>query len=280
MLGKGHIANRLYDFLVGELEEAERASIEKHLQSCPRCREEKKKIEQALDVLNRDKVEIPELSDEYWKNYWRVLEPQLQERSPSAAREFLERWRYRQPGKFLSPRLAYGFIGFALGVVVMLAILFPYVGRKSETESPTVTQSPAIQAESLDMNTATAELSEPFIRFFQKAKAFLIAVKNLDEPKEGIKELLPDRERVLRLAAECQSLQQQTLDPREQELLSELRMVLDQLSTVTAEGDASKLDLVREEIERNNLVMKVRVHEIAHEVRLLQTASRGSGGND
>jgi len=280
MFRKKHIADRLYDFLTGELEEAERTSIEKHLERCPRCVQERHRLEQAFEILSRDKLQTPELPDEYWENYWRTLQPKLQEHTPSAVKEFLERWRFRPVRSLFSPRLAYGLIGFALGAIVMLGILFPYLGRKGESRSPMTIESPPPQTESLDMNTATAELSEPFIRFFQKTKAFLIAVKNLDEPKEGIKELLSDRERVLRLAAECQSLQQQALDPREQELLSELRMVLAQLSTVTAEGDTSKLDLVREEIERNNLVMKVRVHEIAHEVRLLQTAARESAGND
>jgi len=39
---------------------------------------------------------------------------------------------------------------------------------------------------------------------------------------------------------------------------------------VKDERDSLKLDLVKEGIERNNLVMRIRVHELAHEVRLLQ----------
>jgi hypothetical protein len=53
-----------------------------------------------------------------------------------------------------------------------------------------------------------------------------------------------------------------------------------QLSKVKNEKDSLKLDLVKEGIERNNLVMRIRVHELAHEVRLLQATQAGSAGSN
>lgn len=281
MFSKNHISNRLYDFLSGELMEAERTSIEKHLASCARCSEEKKKLEEVLKALDQEKPEVPELSEQHWESFWKTLEPRLEARPASpGVNELIERLKARRLAPVLSPKFAYAVIGFALGAVVTLGILVPHLDRKSDSEMPAVAETQPLLTESAGMNNVAEEISEPFIRFFPRAKAFLIGVKNLEEPMEGIRDLAAVQETVTRLAAECRTLRRQTLDPREHQLLSELEVILLQLSKIRDESDAPKLDLVKEEIEKNNIVMKIRVHELAHEVRLLHASREGSNSNE
>jgi hypothetical protein len=105
-------------------------------------------------------------------------------------------------------------------------------------------------------------------------------VKNIDESKETTTDFASDQETSKKLADECRNLRRLPLDPREQQLLSELDVVLVQLSKVNNERDSLKLDLVKEGIERNNLLMRIRVHELAHEVRLLQATQAESNKSD
>jgi hypothetical protein len=105
-------------------------------------------------------------------------------------------------------------------------------------------------------------------------------VKNVDESRETPGDLVSQQETSRKLGAECRNLKRLPLDPREQQLLSELDVVLVQLSKVKNEKDSLKLDLVKEGIERNNLVMRIRVHELAHEVQLLQATQPGPAGSN
>ncbi len=286
MFRKKHIDDKIYDFLSGNLPEAERVNVENHLASCKRCSEEQTNIEQAVKVLNAEKIGFPDLPEQYWESYWKALELRLKQRpSPSSAiREFLELLKPRQPETIFTPKVAYGVIGFALGAVVTLGILSPYLSKKSQPEvAQPMTGQGEVQSqatESASLDSATREITEPLIKFFQKAKAFLIAVKNLDESKETAIDLSAEQETSKKLAAECRNLKRLPLDPREQQLLSELDVVLVQLSKVKDQSDSLKLDLVKEGIESNNLLMRIRVHELAQEVRLLQATQKGSNQSE
>lgn len=281
MFSKHHISNKLYDFLSGELAEAQRTSIEKHLASCARCSEEKKKLEEVLEALDQERPEVSELSEQYWESFWKTLEPSLEARPASpGVNELIERLKARRLAPVLSPNFAYAMIGFALGAVVTLGTLVLHLDRKSDSETPAVAETQPLLTESAGMNHVADEISEPFIRFFPRAKAFLIGVKNLEEPKEGIRDLAAVQETVTRLAAECRTLRRQTLDLREHQLLSELEVILLQLSKIRDESDAPKLDLVKEEIEKNNIVMKIRVHELAREVQHLHALQGGPNSNE
>ncbi len=281
MIRKKHVGDRLYDFLSGSIGEAERVAIENHLTGCRQCSEERIKVERAFRMLNAEKIEAPDLGGSYWEHYWKALEPRLTKSlSPSSrVKELLEIWKDRQPTKIFSPKLAYGIVGFALGAVLTLGILTPYLGRKNQ---PEVTQTTVGQdgnqnsgTESASLNSFVEEISGPLLRFFQKAKTFLIAMKNFDESKEPAKDFTAKLETSKKLVEECRSLKRLPLDPREQQLLSELDVVLVQLSKVQDEKDSLKFNLVKEGIEKNNLLMRIRVHELAQEVRLMQVSQSG-----
>lgn len=286
MFRKHHVHDRLYDFLSGAIPEAERDGIEKHLANCSRCSAERKKVEEAFEALDAHKPEIPALPAGYWDGYWRGVEVRLRTSHPRSTgiKKLLEVIRGGEAEGLLSPRFAYGLLGFALGVVVTLGILSPYITKRSQTEvrQPIAVQAEPEQArtEAPTLSTVTQEISQPLLRFFQRAKAFLIAVKNTDESKETATDLVSEQGTSQKLAAECRDLKRLPLDPREQRLLSEIDVVLVQLSKVKNERDSLKLDLVKEGIERNNLVMRIRVHELAREVRLLQAAQTESNKGD
>jgi len=286
MSKKKHVRNRLYDFLSGAVPEAERTAIENHLAACPKCSEERGRVEEAIRALDARQHELPALPEGYWDGYWKAVEVRIKtsQPCPGALEKLLEILKGGETEGLLSPKLAYGLLGFALGTVVTLGILSPYLNKKPQLEvtQPTTRQvetQPAV-TESPTLSSITQEISQPLLRFFQKAKAFLIAVKNTDESKETTTDLASEQETSKQLADECRNLRRLPLDPREQQLLSELDVVLVQLSKVNNERDSLKLDLVKEGIERNNLLMRIRVHELAHEVRLFQATQAESTRSD
>lgn len=278
MFGKKHISDRLYDFLSGTLPEGERAAIEDHLARCQKCSTERRKVEKAIQALDAHQHEFPTPPEGYWEGYWKAVEVRIKtSRPPSSGFEkLLEILRGEDTRSLLSPKFAYGLLGFVIGTVVTLGILYPYISKRPPSEVAQQTaeqvQAQPTATESSTLSSLTQEISQPLLTFFQKAKAFLIAVKNRDESKETATDLVSEQETSRKLAAECRTLKRLPLDPREQQLLSELDVVLVQLSKVKNERDSLKFDLVKEGIERNNLVMRIRVHELAHEVRLLQAA--------
>jgi hypothetical protein len=286
MFQKKHVRNQLYDYLSGGLTKEESSAVENHLADCPQCSEERQKVEEAIKAINSGQHDLPTLPESYWAGYWKAIEARLKtsESRPSVVERLLDLLRARETERFLSPKIAYGLLGFVLGAIATFGVLSPYINKGHQTEltRPAAEQAEAqpAEAESPTLSSITQEISQPLIQFFQKAKAFLIAVKNVDESKETPSDLVSQQETSKRLGAECRNLKRLPLDPREQQLLSELDVVLVQLSKVKNEKDSLKLDLVKEGIERNNLVMRIRVHELAHEVRLLQATQAGSAGSN
>jgi hypothetical protein len=282
MFRKKHVRNQLYDYLSGGLTKEERSAVENHLADCPQCSEERQRVEEAIKVINSDQRDLPTLPEGYWASYWKAIEIRLKssEHRPSGAARLLDLLRAKETERFFSPKIAYGVLGFVLGAIATFGVLSPYVNKGHQTEltRPATEQAEAQPAtvESPTLSSITQEISRPLVEFFQKAKTFLIAVKNTDESKETPTDLVSQQEASKKLGAECRSLKRLPLNPREQQLLSELDVVLVQLSKVKNEKDSLKLDLVKEGIERNNLVMRIRVHELAHEVRLLQAAQTES----
>jgi hypothetical protein len=278
-----HVSERLYDFLSELLPEAERAAVAEHLARCSRCAAERTKVEQALKILNAERFDPPQLPEGYWQAYWVDVETRLRasSRRYPVLQRLLDLVRPSGGEQILSPKIAYGLLGFALGIIVAAAVLSPYLGRKDQSGATqmfgTHQDTSATEMESAPLISTTREFSEPLIQFFQKAKTFLIGVKNLDERTGVGRDLATERTVSKQLAAECRVLKRQPLDPRVQQLLSELDVVLVQLSKVKDEGDSLKLDLVKEGIESNNLLMKIRVQELAHEARLQQAVLEGSG---
>jgi hypothetical protein len=286
MFRKKHVRDQLYDYLSGALPEEKRAAVQDHLGECPQCSEERQRVEEAIKAINADLRDLPTLPDAYWESYWKAIEVRLKTPEPrsSGTERVLEVLRGRETEGLLSPKVAYGLLGFVLGAVATFGVLSPYIGKKSQVEALRVTAEQAetqpATTDSPTLSSIAQEISQPLLHFFQKAKTFLIAVKNVDESRATPTDLASQQETSEKLSAECRTLRRLPLDPREQQLLSELDVVLVQLSKVKNEKDSLKFDMVREGIERTNLVMRIRVHELAHEVQLLQAAQTGpTGGN-
>ena len=281
MFWKKHVHDKLYDFLSSAMAEEERLSIENHLLRCPRCSEERSKVEQALKVLRTEMVQPPDLPESYWEQYWRDLQGRLRTHAftPSRVRGLFEGFKLHGP-RILSHRVAYGLIGCAIGAVITLAILSPYLSEKEQTET-ILQQKPQLPtAEFTTLESTSPEASKPLIQFFQRTKAFLIAVKNLDKNKQTERLLQINEGTSKELATECLNLRRQSPDPQDKLLLSELDLILLQLSKITNENDYPKLETVKEEITRNDLLMKIRIHELAHEARLQQATQKRSNRNN
>jgi predicted anti-sigma-YlaC factor YlaD len=70
-------AEELLNALVdGELEKPDEQRLRSHLESCARCREELRKLEQLEGIMTR--VTLPRLADREWEKHWECLYNRLE----------------------------------------------------------------------------------------------------------------------------------------------------------------------------------------------------------
>jgi predicted anti-sigma-YlaC factor YlaD len=70
-------AEELLNALVdGELDALDEQRLQKHLESCPRCRAELRRLEQLEGIMAR--VTLPQLADREWEKHWASLYNRLE----------------------------------------------------------------------------------------------------------------------------------------------------------------------------------------------------------
>jgi hypothetical protein len=112
MTDRRHIQDRLDDYLDGTLPEEERLEISRHLDICPRCREEVQKMRSLLDEAKG----LPE-SIAPRRDLWPTIEAQLPARRAPVVRE---PWISR----FLQPKWGVG-AALAAAAVLLIILLSP-----------------------------------------------------------------------------------------------------------------------------------------------------------
>src|SRR5664280_1532773 len=69
------VESRMIDYLDKNLEESVREEIEKHLESCERCIDDLKDIQQVLNLISKDEMVKPD--DSLWINFYHMLHNEI-----------------------------------------------------------------------------------------------------------------------------------------------------------------------------------------------------------
>jgi hypothetical protein len=250
--------------LFGDLDSGEQARLEEHLATCDSCREQLAAFQQVVSGIGRPTR--PDMPQHFWDGYWhRLIERMDKESAP--VHSFWEKVR-----EFFSTKWSWGWqVAAAASLLVLGMVIGQYLSMKDASVEIVTTQpSPTIMT-AHDANARTAQLLE-------RSKILLIGIVNDDFDAARSSDLARQRKVSRSLLQETRALQadlSSSPDRRLQQLLQQLEPVLVQIANLEIEHDLSSVDLVRDGIDREGLLLKINIEELVRAAQK-QTPRTGS----
>lgn len=281
---------------------AGRDAVERHLRECAACEADLDQVRLTLSTV--ESLDVPERGEEYGPAVWARLQPSLGQDPPG--------WRARLAAVFAPRRLAWAGAAAALLAVAFVA------GRQVAWQRPVTGRAPASAESRQAPEAATAAARQPVTgvspgrtaaparpgaapmtaadREGVQAGVLLVAVgDHLERSQMALSELVnsdagpeidisSEQERARDLLTENRLYRQTaaaTGEPAVVSVLDDLERVLVEVANGPSRLDAAEFDRVRQRIDRQGIIFKVRVfgervREAKGESRpIVRTGSRG-----
>jgi hypothetical protein len=245
--------------LYGELEPPQREAFERHLAACPICSQEFDGLNETLQLMQARNR--PQPDEAFWTRVWPRFLREV-ESSPSAATRN-RAWTFRPPWVWqTAAAAALVLLGFGIG---------RYFTDRPMEISDRAKSRPAAHSTSQDA------LDERVDRYLQRSKLVLLGLVNLDSDHQDVSsfDLTPERTLSRELVEETYSLKQELAASRQKrmlELLSELEVILLQISHLQDGHNTLGIELAKTGIRHKALVFKINLEEMS------RARSSNSGG--
>lgn len=241
----------LYDFAAGELLPDRRGSVETHVAGCADCRADLEGIRALLAALPGGTASpADERPASYWARFPENVEKQIRNLETAGAK--VPRRRH-EPARVLFPvRPVFG----TAGVLGLLVATFLVVSRTALPPASAPAET-AIVSAAVPADTAVGD-------YFRRSKALLVGLTNIDVREGSSIDLGAERRKSGELLEEARRLRQRPLDPRSARVIDDMERIFLKAKNIDPGHPADDVSMLREGIERNNLLFRVRMSEAAY----------------
>jgi len=243
----------------GDLSAADEQKLQAHLADCAKCRAALTEMQEVLSAVGAPRQ--PEMPEHFWEGYWHRLVARMEKderAAPEPAFAPLRLWKWLRAKWHEQPL----FIPVARTAGI-LALLFAgvLVGHYwwPQPETPQITSSPPPQVQPVQ---ARAE------QWLERSKILLIGVVNEDFSDPAQADFSQQRQISRNLVTEARTLRREISPAANGQLLqlmSQLELILLQIANLEAEHDLSAVELVRDGIARDGLLLKINIAEMAQQ---------------
>jgi Putative zinc-finger len=243
----------------GDLGAADEQKLQAHLADCAKCRAALTEIQQVLSVMGAPIR--PEMHEHFWEGYWHrlVVRMEKDERAaPEPALVLSRLWNWLRTARQEHPL----FVPLArtAGILALL-VVGVMVGhywwpRQEMTE---ITLSPPVRIQPVQTRAE---------QWLERSKILLIGVVNEDFSDPAQSDFSQQRQISRGLVTEARTLRRE-INPAANrqflQLMSQLELILLQIANLEAEHDLSAVELVRDGIARDGLLLKINIAEMAQQ---------------
>lgn len=244
----------------GDLHGAAERELEMHLDGCEPCRNFLAEMTGVLDKLGAP--QRPAMSEYFWESYWHRLTQRMEKTEQAAPDNMFVRWReWLHENWVAQPLLAP--LARVAGVLTLLicgVVIGHYWWPQNSGggTSASITAAPPVV-------TAIPVRAEQWL---ERSQILLIGVVNEELTVESKPDFSHQRLVSRNLLAEAKTLNRE-LDPVAHrqflQLMNQLELILLQIANLEAEQDLSAVELVREGIARDGLLMKINIAELSQQ---------------
>ncbi len=241
----------------GDLSVADERRLQAHLTECVNCKNFLAEMEDVLGKLGAP--QRPEMPEHFWEGYWHRLAQRLENAEPAAPDSVLARRWEKLREKWAAPPLMIPLARTAgvLALLVFGVIIGHYWWPQNNDAGRQITQTipPAIPV----VQTRAEQ-------WLERSQILLIGMVNEELSIEAKPDFSHQRLVSRNLLTEAQALNRE-LDPvanrKMLQLMNQLELVLLQIANLEAEHDLSAVELVRDGIARNGLLLKINIAELS-----------------
>lgn len=245
--------------IFGDLSVAAERELNAHLRGCDQCRSF---LTEMTDVLGKlGAPQRPVMAEHFWESYWHRLTQRLEKEAPAASASRLGRWREWLRAQWLAQPVM---IPFARTASVLALLVFGIMighywwPQNSNTSGPITAVNPPVLA----VAQTRAE------QWLERSKILLIGVVNEEVSIEAKPDFSHQRLVSRNLLTEARTLNRE-LDPVADrqflQLMNQLELILLQIANLETEHDLSSVELVRDGIARDGLLLKINIAELVQQ---------------
>jgi hypothetical protein len=247
----------------GDLNTADEQKLQSHLATCEPCRHFLVETENVLGNLGTPSR--PEMPEHFWEGYWYRLAQRLErnEHAAPAGESILVRvgdWLREQ--WVARPLL----IPLTRTAAILTLLVFGVVIGHYWWPQPENVPSPLTRS----MRLATPVAQTQAEQWLERSKILLIGVVNEDFSAEAKPDFSHQRRVSRALLTEARALNRE-LDPAANrqllQLMNQLELILLQIANLEAEHELSAVELVRDGIAREGLLLKINIAELAQQAQ-------------
>lgn len=249
-------------YVLDELTAKDNETVASHLESCLECRSHFEKMKMNMDIMKKmDDYQEPE------EQFWQDFDSKLNERLS------YENIRVDNPDG--RNRSSYGKTALYVAAAAIL-IIGIFFGWQSEFVFP-------IKQQLANINSATsisvfADRSE---KYLSDAKKIIINVLYSEANEDSVIDISIEKEYAAKLLKESREIRQTLPVKRRAELdmlVSDLETVLLQIAHLEAQEDAPEVEIVKDGIRKNAILMKINLHQLNNIMKKKQEKTN-SGAN-
>ncbi|KAA0227363.1 hypothetical protein EDS67_16355 [candidate division KSB1 bacterium] len=243
----------LIDKLFGDIDTRQEKQLEAHLASCPACRAMLAEFREVRESLG--KPQRPDVPAHFWEGYWERLIKRMDHEPPPSP----SLWE-----RLLSFMPARGTPILQIASAAAVLVLGIFIGRTFFQDSPQVTATDATPPDAAEVQQVAARSEQ----LLERSKILLIGIVNEDLSAASAQDLKHQQQTSRTLLTEARDLRatlQQSPDRRLVQLLDQLEVVLLQIANLEAAHDLASIELVRNGINREGLLLKINLEELARQ---------------
>ena len=254
----------MVEALYEELPVGRRRKFEVHLATCDECAREFERLAATLKVM--DTLEPATAPPGYWAGFWHRLLPSLEPAAVSArVKDWLERFRL--------PIVPGAPVWAPLAAALMLVVTGVFIGRALYLDR-IIISAPASQVATVMDPVALAEFNQMFTRYLAGSKVALLGLDNFDLEEDLDIIDFPGQRRIYReiihRGRDLRQHQAAAYDPRLLMLILEIERLMLPLANGDREDLVWSLQLAREGIQENSVLLKITLTELGRQAPDIQ----------
>lgn len=249
-----HLAAKAF----GDLSAADEQKLQMHLADCVKCRGALAEMQRMLGALGEARP--PVMPEHFWEGYWYRLVERMEKGEQAApkripvserVREWLRATWIAQPLVMPLARTA-----GILALLIFGVLVGHYWWPQETTRMAEITPAP--------MTAVQTRAGQ----WLERSKILLIGVMNEDFSTAAQPDFSHQRRISQHLVTEARAIRQE-INPADNrqllQLMSQLELILLQIAHLEAERDLAAVELVREGIARDGLLLKINITEMAQQ---------------
>jgi hypothetical protein len=215
-------------------------------------------MEQALNALGSP--QRPEMPEHFWEGYWHRLAQRMEKEErtvPRSTSVYVRAWDWFRE-KWTAQPLLIPLVRAAgiLGLLMLGVLAGHYWWPQDEAQ---IAESKPPQASAIQVQAGN---------WMERSKILLLGVMNEEAAEAGQIDFSHQRQVSRHLLAEARTLSRE-LEPAANrqllQLIGQLELILLQIANLEAEHDLAAVELVREGIAREGILLKINISEMAQQ---------------